>query len=312
VELAVRPSISVIIPTHNRPDTLTEALRSVALQTIDLGRVEVIVVNDGGADVATQVQAASGGLVVRVHTLYPARGPAGARNVGIDLARGEYIAFLDDDDVYLPDHLRTLLDALEADDLEAAYTNCLVSAVRIDPALPVSGGQHLLDLPFSSDLLSVCPHIAIHSPLFRTFRARGARFDTTLAGLTDWDLQLQLVHDHGYRLRYLDEVTVVYHRVPLMRSITGQIAQDPATQARFVRHVWRVWKKWPAPNEKVARYRRQLMEGVLLGVKRAPDGPLPLSYYDRCVRLLASAWHGREAEQGLVDRLAAAASASAV
>jgi glycosyltransferase involved in cell wall biosynthesis len=308
----VRPSISVIIPTHNRPDTLTEALRSVALQTIDLGRIEVIVVNDGGPDVTKQVEAAAGNLAVGVHTLSPARGPAVARNVGIDRAQGEHIAFLDDDDVYLPDHLRTLLEALEEDDIEAAYANCVISTVRVDPALPLRGGQRLLDLPFSSDLLSVCPHIAIHSPLFRTFRARRARFDTALAGLSDWDLQLQLVHDHGYRLRYVDEATVVYHRVPSQRSITGQIAQDPVTQARFVRHVWRMWKKWPARNEKVARYRRHLMEGVLLGVSRAPEGPLPLSFYDRCVRLLASAWHGREPEQGLVDRLAAASSPSEV
>jgi glycosyltransferase involved in cell wall biosynthesis len=230
-----------------------------------------------------------------------------ARNVGIDDARGDHIAFLDDDDVYLPSHFETLLAALAADDVEAAYSNCLVSTVRVDPSEPVAGGQRLLDLPFSGDLLSVCPHIAIHSPLFRTFRASGARFDTALGGLSDWDLQLQLVHDHRYRLRYVDRCTAVYHRVPKLRSITGQIAQDPATQARFVRHVWRIWKKWPAPNERVARYRRSLMEGVLLGVKRAPEGPLPLSFYDRCVRLIASAWHEQEPEQGLVDRLAAAA-----
>jgi glycosyltransferase involved in cell wall biosynthesis len=305
----VRPSISVIIPTHNRPDMLTEALRSVALQTIDLSSIEVIVVNDGGPDVTPVTRAASDGFEVRVHTLPSARGPAVARNVAIDDARGDHIAFLDDDDVYLPEHFETLLGALAAGDVEAAYGNCVISTERVDPSHPLTGGQRQLDTPFSAEFLCVCPHISIHSPLFRTFRERGARFDTGLAGLTDWDLQLQIVSGLGYRLRYVDRVTGVYHRVPRLRSITGQIAQDPATQARFVRHVWRIWKKWPAPNERVGRYRRWLMEGVLEGVKRAPAGPLPLSFYDRCVRLLAAAWHGQAPEEGLVDRMAAAAAA---
>jgi Glycosyl transferase family 2 len=307
VEVAVRPSISVIIPTHNRPDTLTDALRSVTLQTVDLSAFEVIVINDGGPDVTAQVRDASEGLDVRVHTLPSSNGPAIARNAGIDQARGEYIAFLDDDDVYLPGHMRTLLDAL-SDELDGVYSNCLVSTERVDPAAPAVGGQRLLDLPFSAELLLVCPHIAIHSPLYRSFREAGARFDTGLAGLTDWDLQLQLVVGHGYRLRYVDQATAVYHRVPRHRSITGQIAQDPGTQAKFVRHVWRIWRKWPAPNDRVAQFRRALMEGVLEGVKRAPEGPLPLSYYDRCVRLIAAGWHGLEPEEGLVERLAAAAS----
>jgi glycosyltransferase involved in cell wall biosynthesis len=286
---------------------LAEALRSVALQTIDLSNVEVVVVNDGGREVTGKALAAAGGVEVRVHTLATPHGPAVARNVGIDDSRGDHIAFLDDDDVYLPTHFEALLDAMAAHGVEAAYGNCVISADRVDPALPLTGGQRQLDTPFSAEFLNVCPHISIHSPLYRTFRAGGARFDTSLGGLSDWDLQLQIVNDLGYRLRYVDVVTGVYHRVPRVRSVTGQIAQDPATQAKFVRHVWRIWKKWPAPNERVGRYRRWLMEGVLEGVKRAPAGPLPLSYYDRCVRLMASAWQGQAPEEGLVERMAAAA-----
>jgi glycosyltransferase involved in cell wall biosynthesis len=297
----------VIIPTHNRPDMLAEALRSVALQTIDLSDVEIVVVNDGGPDVTPEALAAAGDVDVRVHRLSSPRGPAVARNAGIDDARGDYIAFLDDDDVYLPAHFETLLRAMDSDGVEAAYGNCVISTERVDPALPLTGGQRQLDLPFSAEFLNVCPHISIHSPLYRTFGARGVRFDTELGGLSDWDLQLQIVNGLHYRLRYVDVVTGVYHRVPRVRSVTGQIAQDPATQAKFVRHVWRIWKKWPAPGERVGRYRRWLMEGVLEGVKRAPAGPLPLSYYDRCVRLLAAAWHGQAPEAGLVDRMAAAA-----
>ncbi len=303
----MRPTVSVIIPTHDRPDLLGEALHSIALQDCDLAAVEVIIVNNGRMDVAPQARRASEHFTVRVHTLPGPVGPAVARNVGMEDSRGDHIAFLDDDDVYLPGHLRVALGALEAGDIQAAYTNCLVTSTRVDPTRPVTGALRSLDHPYSREFLAVCPHIAVHCAVYRSFRDTGARFDAAFGGVDDWEVQLRLAYEHGYRLRYVDEPTVVYHRFAPEASLTGQIARDAATQARWVRLIWRVWKRWPARDGRTTRYRRHLMEGVLLALKREGGRPQSLSYYDRCVRQLAAAWHGLEPEEGLVERLAGAA-----
>lgn len=93
------PEISVIIPTFNSAHFLPEALESIFSQTYQ-GDMEIIVVNDGSTD--------DTGKIVRsyrkelIYVEQENAGPASARNTGISYARGEYIAFLDADDLWLP------------------------------------------------------------------------------------------------------------------------------------------------------------------------------------------------------------------
>ena len=101
------PKVTVLTPTFNRPDTLAAALRSVAAQ--ELTDWELIVINDGGTDV-TGVVAALGDDRVRLISAPENRGKAACLNDGLRQARGDYIAYLDDDDVWYPDHLERLGD----------------------------------------------------------------------------------------------------------------------------------------------------------------------------------------------------------
>ncbi|MGH7816875.1 MAG: glycosyltransferase family 2 protein [Candidatus Binatia bacterium] len=104
------PRISVIIPTFNNASLLAETLDSVFAQSCT--DFELIVVDDGSTD--------GTGMMIkhsypRVKYVYqPNRGPAAARNVGVGLAEGEYIAFCDHDDLWEPGHLRALLDGFAA------------------------------------------------------------------------------------------------------------------------------------------------------------------------------------------------------
>jgi glycosyltransferase involved in cell wall biosynthesis len=94
----VAPTVSVIIPTYNRADCIVAAVESVLAQTFrDL---EIIVVDDGSTD-DTVRRLAAYGPPVRVVTK-PNGGVASARNVGLRLARGRYVAWLDSDDLWLP------------------------------------------------------------------------------------------------------------------------------------------------------------------------------------------------------------------
>lgn len=101
------PLFSIIIPTFGRPQFLSEAVRSVLAQTVD--DFECLVVDDGSptpVDVPEDPR-------VRVVRRRLNGGPAAARNTGLEESQGQYIAFLDDDDVYTPERLRLALDGLE-------------------------------------------------------------------------------------------------------------------------------------------------------------------------------------------------------
>ena len=101
------PLVSVIIPVHDGARYLRAALDSVFAQTYR--SFEVIVVDDGSAD-DSGVIAQSFPEVRYIHQ--PNQGVAAARNHGIEAARGEFLAFLDQDDVWMPDKLKLQLDYL--------------------------------------------------------------------------------------------------------------------------------------------------------------------------------------------------------
>jgi len=103
------PKISVVIPSFNRIALLPRALASIAAQTFR--DFDVVIVNDGG-DWPTSFTPQHCGVGVR--TLQRHRGgPAAARNSGLAVSDSDYIAYLDDDDEWLPDHLETLLTIME-------------------------------------------------------------------------------------------------------------------------------------------------------------------------------------------------------
>lgn len=121
----VQPFVSIIIPTYNRPQTLRRAVMSVLAQTFR--EFEVIVVDDHSPRPA--LDGLSGisddRLVVVRHEAN--RGSSGARNTGIEAARGAWIAFLDDDDVWLPEKLERQLRFMQdvAPNADASVTDYL-------------------------------------------------------------------------------------------------------------------------------------------------------------------------------------------
>jgi glycosyltransferase involved in cell wall biosynthesis len=107
-----RPAVSIILPTYNRAKFLPQAFESIKAQQFQ--DWELIVVDDGSTDNSREIVAAmTCGWPQQVRYIYQEnQGAYGARNTGLDLARGEYIAFYDSDDVWLPHHLRDCVEAL--------------------------------------------------------------------------------------------------------------------------------------------------------------------------------------------------------
>ncbi len=105
------PILSVIIPTRNRAYLVGEAIESALNQR--QGEIEIIVVDDGSTDDTAKVLTENYGSRIRLLRTPERRGAGAARNAGLRLARGELIAFLDDDDLWLPGKLDAELNALE-------------------------------------------------------------------------------------------------------------------------------------------------------------------------------------------------------
>lgn len=101
------PTISAIVPTYNAGAFLPEALDSIRAQCCE--SLEIVVVDDGSTD-NTRSLVESWHDIRYVHQAN--QGPSAARNTGIDVARGELLAFLDADDLWTPDHLAILWAAL--------------------------------------------------------------------------------------------------------------------------------------------------------------------------------------------------------
>lgn len=116
------PAVSVVVLTRNRPGFLRRALGSLLAQTFR--DFETIVVNDAGEDVSEVVEELrEEGLEVALKTQPEQRGQSAGRNLAIRSARGRWIAYLDDDDLYLPNHLETLVEALVRTGAMVAYTD---------------------------------------------------------------------------------------------------------------------------------------------------------------------------------------------
>ena len=177
------PLVSVLVRSTDRP-TLTDALDSVAAQTYR--NVEIVVVDATGHH--RELPSEWKGVALRVVSRDPPpSGRAAAANVALEEARGDWLLFLDDDDLILPDHLQRLVSCVRrSGGASAAY-----SGVRV---IDGAGDEiHVLDEPDAAIQLWANNVLPIHAVLFpRTVVEQGARFDEQLELYEDWDFWLRL------------------------------------------------------------------------------------------------------------------------
>ncbi len=119
--------ISVIIPAFNAERYIGQALESVVSQTYQ--NWEIIVTNDGGTDatgrmVSEFARQTTHNVILLEHE--QSQGPSAARNTAMKAAKGEYIAFLDADDIWMPEHLSRLCAVLASGKADLAYSDCYV------------------------------------------------------------------------------------------------------------------------------------------------------------------------------------------
>jgi glycosyltransferase involved in cell wall biosynthesis len=190
------PTVSVVIPTRNRAERLTTHALPSALSQRGVD-VEVVIVDDGSDEETRRALESLENGRVRVVRHPQREGQSRARNSGIEAARGEWIAFLDDDDLWAPDKLRQQLDAAAAAGAEFAYTG----VIMVDEA---RGGEVITVLPSTAPegllerlLVTNAIHAGASSVIARSSVVREVGgFDENLVQFTDWDLWIRLAA-HG-------------------------------------------------------------------------------------------------------------------
>jgi glycosyltransferase involved in cell wall biosynthesis len=209
--VAQRPRVSVLMPVFNGERWLRQALDSALAQTFR--DFEIVVFDDGSSDtshaIALEYQAAHPGRVRAFR--HENAGLARVRNATLAVARGELLAFLDCDDVWMPHHLATAVACFDGDPgLGLVHANILrigPDGEVLDPARPRWRARHRGD-PFAALLLRR-EHIAnVTAVVRRSVIDHVGEFDPRFHGCEDRDLWLRVAHDHP--VRYIDEVTAYY------------------------------------------------------------------------------------------------------
>lgn len=188
-EVSEGPRISVVVRTRDRPELLAEALASLAAGTYR--RAEVVLVNDGGK---RPVLPEGYPLpVVRVD-LAQSQGRAAAAQAGVAAATGDYVAFLDDDDLAAPEHLETLAGLVSAAGVRVAYTDAAVAVYELEADGWVCHERRLpYSRDFDPDVLRVDNYIPFNTLLIeRRLFAKAGAFDSSLPFFEDWDFLIRL------------------------------------------------------------------------------------------------------------------------
>ncbi|GAB6036044.1 glycosyltransferase [Fundidesulfovibrio butyratiphilus] len=194
--------VSVVIPTYNRAGMVGRAVASVLKQTHrDL---ECLVVDDGSSDDTPAVLAAMADPRLKV-TRQDNRGVSAARNAGLALARGDYLALLDSDDHFLPTKIERQLAFMRAH----GYAICQTQEIwmrggrRVNPM-----AKHAkADGDFFERALSICLVSPSCVMFTRAFLDEVGGFDETLPACEDYDLWLRTLPRHEVGL--LDEALTV-------------------------------------------------------------------------------------------------------
>ncbi|HLZ39503.1 MAG TPA: glycosyltransferase family A protein [Candidatus Sulfotelmatobacter sp.] len=202
------PLVSVVIPAYNTAPLIRECLDSVLAQSFQ--DFEVIVVNDGSPDTELLEQNLEP-YATRVRYLKQSnRGPSAARNLGIRESRGRYIAFLDSDDVWLPQHLAAQIAILQADpSLGLVYGDSLLKRDGSIFGRTFERESQIHTVNFETLLQERCTVTTSAAVASRQALMEAGLFDESMRRCEDFDLWLRMAF-RGTRMANHREISMCH------------------------------------------------------------------------------------------------------
>jgi glycosyltransferase involved in cell wall biosynthesis len=221
------PDVTVVIPTRDRSAMLNGALRSALGQ--EGIRVEVLAVDDGSRDSTPDLLAGIGDPRLSVIRHDSARGVAHARNRALERARGEWIAFLDDDDLWSPRFLRTVVGAARPLGAVLAYARTIMLDGRREPVqiIPNAEPPDLLRELLRRNAIGAPCGVVLRTDVVR----RVGGFDERLSLRADWDLWIRVAQEGPGVL--CSEVLVGYTRHASSMSLMH--LEDAGPELQYMR-----------------------------------------------------------------------------
>ncbi|MCA1790302.1 MAG: glycosyltransferase, partial [Thioalkalivibrio sp.] len=252
VNVMDRCDVSVVVPTYRRSEFLERAVRSVFDQSLQTWELIVVDDNGGGTTYREQTSERVRPFLADPRVRYiphaTNQGGSAARNTGIREARADYVAFLDDDDEWLPDKLARQVEAFRQHDEDVALV--CTSFFRIDESKGTCTiSRPRLVEPLERELLM----LNVIGPTSTVMCRRAALlaidgFDDELPAMQDMDLFLRLAL--RYRLVLVDEPLVRYHT-----HEAGNIGKDLANATTARRIFAAKYKQLIEADPKVRRHR---------------------------------------------------------
>ncbi|QDQ88736.1 glycosyltransferase [Alcaligenaceae bacterium SJ-26] len=250
------PFFSVILTTYNRPELLRHTLDSLKGQKFT--GFEVIVVNDNGMPVEDVISDYELDVTYLKQGLN--MGLSQARNAGLKIARGKYITYIDDDDIYLPEHLEVLHHEFNKKGNALIYTDVVYVQETLDGAVrtEVSRSYPTRHDVFDRDSLLIRNNIPVNSFSHpRDILEKVGYFDPMLPAFEDWDMLLRL-----------SAVLPVFH----VKKTTAEVRQRVAASAgdnmlsreekNFIPLYQEIYARFPTDNLQTMITRRDLMDGM--------------------------------------------------
>ena len=257
------PTVSIVIPAYNVAPYIGETLDSVFAQTF--GDFEVIVINDGSPD-SEDLERALARFIDRINYIKQEnRGASAARNAGLHAARGEFIAFLDADDLWLPNYLDEQIKFIRGRNCDLV---CADAEVFSDSSNDENTYMESLmaDAPLTGDvtflgLLSAEQSLITSGVVVRCERVlEVGLFDEALRNSQDFDLWLRLAR-HGTRMAYQRRTLLRYRSRD--NSLSGDEVNVHRRELRVLERVERSYDLSPAERPKVVsviKRRRAVLE----------------------------------------------------
>lgn len=229
-------AVTVVIRTRNREAWLREAVDSVLAND---HRASIVVVNDGGQSPAGWLADVSPDIVLIDHA--ESRGRSNAMNAGVERASTEWVAFLDDDDLYYPEHLATLAAAAATGVARAYYTDSVYARMEKgdDGRWIATSRTRVFQQDFDPHLLLVDNYIPLPTLLVRRadYLAVGG-FDPAIDLFEDWDFLIRLS-----RLGPLQRIPRVTCEVRQFPTSGSPVLAAPEGSSAYLESKAIVWRK---------------------------------------------------------------------
>ncbi len=216
------PLVSIIVRTCQRPEVLKEALNSLRFQTYK--NIEVVIVEDGLNKSEKIIKREFTDLNIVYFSTGKKVGRSRAGNIAMQMAKGEYYNFLDDDDLYFADHIEVLVKNIINNNLRAVYSLAYETPIIVTNKEPYEYNEILHLMPYKQEfnrvLLFHHNYIPIQAILFeKSLFVEFGGLDESLDALEDWDLWVRYSVNSDFKM--INKATSLY-RVPFDRALSSE------------------------------------------------------------------------------------------